>query len=139
MDAHRFPADHAECSGTAERESIVVKPGASECRRDATRDYASSTGFRGHHQPGVRAIDSRGVGCHGSGDHHGPGRGPLHFAGTRVDGTSEERGLRLVETYLQNLKPDAQLGAVPKEDHYFLGRLDLERLASTAATTSLEG
>ena len=33
----------------------------------------------------------------------------------------------LVETYLQNLKPDAQLGAVPKEDHYFLGRLDFER------------
>ena len=31
----------------------------------------------------------------------------------------------LVETYLQNLKPDPQLGAVPKEDHYFLGRLDL--------------
>ena len=31
----------------------------------------------------------------------------------------------LVETYLQNLKPDSQLGAVPKEDHYFLGRLDL--------------
>jgi len=31
----------------------------------------------------------------------------------------------LVETYLQNLKPDSQLGAIPKEDHYFLGRLDL--------------
>jgi len=31
----------------------------------------------------------------------------------------------LVETYLQNLKPDPKLGAVPKEDHYFLGRLDL--------------
>jgi hypothetical protein len=31
----------------------------------------------------------------------------------------------LVETYLQNLKPDTALGAVPKEDHYFLGRLDL--------------
>jgi hypothetical protein len=31
----------------------------------------------------------------------------------------------LVETYLQNLRPDEQLGAVPKEDHYFLGRLDL--------------
>jgi hypothetical protein len=31
----------------------------------------------------------------------------------------------LVETYLQNLKPDPQLGAVPKEDHYFLGRMDL--------------
>jgi len=31
----------------------------------------------------------------------------------------------LVETYLQNLKPDPKLGAIPKEDHYFLGRLDL--------------
>jgi hypothetical protein len=31
----------------------------------------------------------------------------------------------LVETYLQNLRPDPELGAVPKEDHYFLGRLDL--------------
>jgi hypothetical protein len=31
----------------------------------------------------------------------------------------------LVETYLQNLKPDATLGPVPKEDHYFLGRMDM--------------
>src|SRR5581483_3940342 len=32
----------------------------------------------------------------------------------------------LVETYLQNLKLDRQLlGPVPKEDHYFLGRMDL--------------
>lgn len=31
----------------------------------------------------------------------------------------------LVETYLQNLQPDTKLGAIPKEDHYFLGRLDL--------------
>ena len=31
----------------------------------------------------------------------------------------------LVETYLQNLQPDTKLGSVPKEDHYFLGRLDL--------------
>jgi hypothetical protein len=31
----------------------------------------------------------------------------------------------LVETYLQNLTPDPKLGAVPKEDHYFLGRLDM--------------
>jgi Peptidase family M48 len=31
----------------------------------------------------------------------------------------------LVETYLQNLAPDSKLGAVPKEDHYFLGRLDM--------------
>jgi len=31
----------------------------------------------------------------------------------------------LVETYLQNLQPDPVLGAVPKEDHYFLGRMDM--------------
>ena len=31
----------------------------------------------------------------------------------------------LVETYLQNLTPDQKLGAAPKEDHYFLARLDL--------------
>ena len=31
----------------------------------------------------------------------------------------------LVETYLQNLKRDAELGAAPKDDRYFLGRLDL--------------
>jgi hypothetical protein len=31
----------------------------------------------------------------------------------------------LVETYLQNLTPDAKMGAVPKADHYFIGRLDL--------------
>ena len=31
----------------------------------------------------------------------------------------------LVETYLQNLKRDSELGAAPKDDRYFLGRLDL--------------
>jgi hypothetical protein len=31
----------------------------------------------------------------------------------------------LVETYLQNLQPDVKLGSAPKEDHYFLGRLDM--------------
>ena len=31
----------------------------------------------------------------------------------------------LVETYLQTLEPDANLGVVPQTDHYFLGRLDL--------------
>jgi Peptidase family M48 len=31
----------------------------------------------------------------------------------------------LIETYLQNLTPDMKLGAVPKDDHYFLGRLDM--------------
>src|SRR5262249_23912268 len=31
----------------------------------------------------------------------------------------------IVETYLQNLEWDAQLGPVPKDDRYFLGRIDL--------------
>ena len=31
----------------------------------------------------------------------------------------------VVETYLQNLTADPQLGPVPSEDHYFLGRLDM--------------
>ncbi|HET9408305.1 MAG TPA: M48 family metalloprotease [Candidatus Sulfotelmatobacter sp.] len=31
----------------------------------------------------------------------------------------------IVETYLQNLTADPQLGPVPSEDHYFLGRIDM--------------
>jgi hypothetical protein len=31
----------------------------------------------------------------------------------------------VVETYLQNLVADPQLGPVPSDDHYFLGRLDM--------------
>jgi hypothetical protein len=31
----------------------------------------------------------------------------------------------VVETYIQNLRPDAQLGSVPSDDHYFLGRMDM--------------
>lgn len=31
----------------------------------------------------------------------------------------------IVETYLQNLMQDPQLGPIPQEDHYFLGRMDL--------------
>lgn len=33
----------------------------------------------------------------------------------------------LVETYIQNVKPDSELGAVPNSDEYFLGKLDLTR------------
>ncbi|HEX3106945.1 MAG TPA: M48 family metalloprotease [Terriglobales bacterium] len=48
----------------------------------------------------------------------------------------------IVETYLQNLVPDTKLGAVPKEDHYFLGRLDMaesiERRDFLASQTSLQ-
>lgn len=31
----------------------------------------------------------------------------------------------LVETYIQNMKSDKEMGAVPVGDHYFLGRLDM--------------
>jgi hypothetical protein len=31
----------------------------------------------------------------------------------------------IVETYLQNLTQDPQLGPIPQSDHYFLGRMDL--------------
>ena len=48
----------------------------------------------------------------------------------------------IVETYLQNLVPDSKLGAVPKEDHYFLGRLDMgetiERRDFLASQTSFQ-
>ncbi len=33
----------------------------------------------------------------------------------------------LVETYIQNLRPDKQLGAVPDSDKYFLGRAELAK------------
>src|SRR5260370_26380482 len=33
----------------------------------------------------------------------------------------------LVETYIQNIRPDKQLGAVPDGDKYFLGRAELAR------------
>jgi len=31
----------------------------------------------------------------------------------------------LVETYIQNMKPDKEMGTIPVGDHYFLGRLDM--------------
>ena len=33
----------------------------------------------------------------------------------------------LVETYIQNIRPDKQLGAVPSGDKYFLGRAELAK------------
>ena len=47
----------------------------------------------------------------------------------------------LVETYLQELAPDTKLGAVPRQDHYFLGRFDMatvERRNYLASQVSLE-
>jgi hypothetical protein len=32
-----------------------------------------------------------------------------------------------VETYIQDLRPDPELGTVPVNDHYFLGRMDFQR------------
>src|SRR5215467_9370806 len=32
----------------------------------------------------------------------------------------------MVETYIQNMKPDKELGSVPENDKYFLGRLNLD-------------
>jgi len=45
---------------------------------------------------------------------------------SREHGLMKMLGTRnpLVETYLQNLAADPQLGPVPKDDRYFLGRLD---------------
>lgn len=33
----------------------------------------------------------------------------------------------IVETYVQDMKPDAQLGSVPDKDHYYLGEAELSR------------
>ena len=40
----------------------------------------------------------------------------------------------MVETYIQDMKPDAELGEVPSSDTYFLGRLDLSHGAPTTAS-----
>lgn len=37
----------------------------------------------------------------------------------------------LVETYIQDMGPDADFGAAPKTDHYFLGKLDLSKGVNT--------
>ena len=39
----------------------------------------------------------------------------------------------MVETYIQDMKSDAELGEVPSGDTYFLGRLDLSRGTTTAS------
>jgi len=39
----------------------------------------------------------------------------------------------MVETYIQDMKPDMELGEVPTGDTYFLGRLDLSRGTGTAS------
>src|SRR6202171_3539655 len=45
----------------------------------------------------------------------------------------------LVETYIQNLKPDKDLGYAPAGDKYFLGRSDLSKGASLVSLTDTNG
>jgi hypothetical protein len=41
----------------------------------------------------------------------------------------------LVETYIQNLKPDKELGEIPAGDKYFLGKADLSKTVSLVSLT----
>src|SRR5437773_1721967 len=41
----------------------------------------------------------------------------------------------LVETYIQNLKPDKELGSVPAGDRYFLGKADLSKTVALVSLT----
>ena len=41
----------------------------------------------------------------------------------------------LVETYIQNLKPDKDLGEVPAGDKYFLGKADFSKTVALASLT----
>src|SRR2546426_634863 len=45
----------------------------------------------------------------------------------------------LVETYIQNLRPDDQLGSVPAGDNYFLGRADLSTGVELKSLTEKAG
>jgi hypothetical protein len=45
----------------------------------------------------------------------------------------------LVETYIQNLKPDKDLGYVPAGDKYFLGRADFAKGVSLVSLSDAEG
>src|SRR5207237_1257181 len=45
----------------------------------------------------------------------------------------------LVETYIQNLKPDKDLGAVPAGDRYFLGKADFSKTVSLVSLSDTSG
>jgi len=60
--------------------------------------------------------------------------------------TNENRGNQqirqyspLVETYIQNLKPDRALGYAPAGDKYFLGRADFSKGVSLVSLTDSNG
>src|SRR5260370_4796340 len=45
----------------------------------------------------------------------------------------------LVETYIQNLKPDKELGYIPAGDKYFLGRADFSKGVALVSLTDTNG
>src|SRR5437667_10756333 len=45
----------------------------------------------------------------------------------------------LVETYIQNLKPDKELGFVPAGDKYFLGRADFSKGVQLVSISDAQG
>src|SRR5216684_888526 len=45
----------------------------------------------------------------------------------------------LVETYIQNLKPDKELGSAPAGDEYFLGRADFSKGVTLVSLTDTSG
>ena len=45
----------------------------------------------------------------------------------------------LVETYIQNLKPDKELGFVPAGDKYFLGRADFSKGVQLVSLSDAQG
>src|SRR6266699_3577145 len=60
--------------------------------------------------------------------------------------TNENRGNQqikqyspLVETYIQNLKPDKELGYIPAGDKYFLGRADFSKGVTLVSLTDTNG
>src|SRR6266550_562944 len=60
--------------------------------------------------------------------------------------TNENRGNQqikqyspLVETYIQNLKPDKELGYAPAGDKYFLGRADFSKGVALVSLTDANG
>src|SRR5271163_4925062 len=56
---------------------------------------------------------------------------------TRLDGQIKQYS-PLVETYIQNLKPDKELGYAPAGDKYFLGRADFSKGVSLVSLTDTE-
>src|SRR5271163_3645991 len=56
---------------------------------------------------------------------------------TRLDGQIKQYS-PLVETYIQNLKPDKELGYAPAGDKYFLGRADFSKGVSLVCLTDTE-